>query len=117
MVEDFWDKLDSLDYIIEQRSVDIEFVDSKSFILRGEIVFINGWRLDFREFSSPDEHDYRFQLMDSGDEMVRRWDSAPHHEVETFPFHVHTPEGVEASEEKEAAEILEIVEDLVVEET
>lgn len=31
------------------------------------------------EFKSEDKHKYRFHLMNEGNEMVVRWDTAPHH--------------------------------------
>ena len=34
--------------------------------------------------------------MDPANQLIARWDSAPHHrEVATFPYHKHTPLGVE----------------------
>ena len=34
--------------------------------------------------------------MDAQDALIVRWDSAPHHKgLATFPFHKHTPSGLE----------------------
>jgi hypothetical protein len=108
------DRLESLSYLLSEQSLDFESVDSETSIIRGELVFVNGFRLDFREFESPDIHDYRFQLMDEDDDLVRRWDTARHHEeLENFPFHVHKPEEVESSEELTSTEILEKTEEIV----
>jgi hypothetical protein len=40
-----------------------------------------------------------------------RWDSAPHHkEITTFPFHLHTPEGVmECDKVNLIEEVIDIV--------
>jgi len=113
MIDSFDDKLSSLSYLIEKEVLDRDFIDEESFIIKGRLVFVNGWTLDFREFKAPDSHDYRFHLMDENNGLVRRWDSAPHHDVETSPFHVHIEDKVEPSKEKNMAEVLELVENLI----
>jgi hypothetical protein len=49
--------------------------------------------------------------MDAQDNLIVRWDSAPHHKnLETFPFHKHTPAGVE---EHGAITLLEAMDEVV----
>ncbi len=51
--------------------------------------------LDFRELVSAEHIGYRFHFMNGDNRLIKRWDSAPHHkEIASFPFHLHTPEGV-----------------------
>ncbi len=38
---------------------------------------------------------YRYHLMNEKQELLARWDNAPHHpELSTFPHHYHLPTGV-----------------------
>jgi len=40
--------------------------------------------------------DDKLREMDAQNNLIARWDSAPHHkELSTFPFHKHTPQGPE----------------------
>jgi hypothetical protein len=52
-------------------------------------------------------------FMDKDGEMIFRYDNAPHHEVSTFPYHKHLPEGVKESKEKRITEVLKEIEMLV----
>ena len=101
------DILGKFEDIIYSRSVDhTSYTDSE--LVEGELVFISGWRLEFMEFNSSEKHKYRFHLMDENDEMIERWDTAPHHdELDNFPFHRHTKEGLKPTEELKGTEILE----------
>lgn len=65
MIEKVRSRLDSLSYLIDEESLDVEFLDEESIIVSGRLIFVNGMKFDFREFRSPNEHDYRFHLMDS----------------------------------------------------
>ena len=53
---------------------------------------------------------YRYHWM-SENELVRRWDNAPHHRViETFPFHIHTKSEILPSKEVRLEDILKSIE-------
>lgn len=66
--------------------------------IQGEITFFEGSKLTFAQLFSGKPISYRFHLMDAQKTLIRRWDSAPHHrEFKTFPFHMHTPDGVFAA--------------------
>ena len=42
--------------------------------------------------------------------MIYRWDSAPHHkEIASFPFHLHTPEGVRECDKVNLIEVVDII--------
>lgn len=67
--------------------------------LKGQINFVDGSRLQFSEQLPIDRKKYRLHYMDADDRLLIRWDSAPHHkDMSTFPFHKHTPQGVEEHE-------------------
>lgn len=91
--------LDDLAYLIEEHDFDVEDVDTSTVILSGSLRFINEFRLCFMEYRGSEIHEYRFQFMNADDELIRRWDTAPHHKVKTAPHHVHTPERIESCNE------------------
>lgn len=68
--------------------------------LEGSITFTNNARLIFFEFwrqtnTSLERDKYRYHLMDSQNQLVFRYDNAPHHpQIATFPDHKHTPDGL-----------------------
>ena len=63
--------------------------------IKGHITFVDGSTLEFSE-QLPTEQKFRLHYMDAQNDLIARWDSAPHHkEVSTFPFHKHTSRGVE----------------------
>lgn len=113
MISQVRETLEELDYVIDEQDLSFERIDSSTVLLKGSIVFVDGSRLEFTEFESPDNHDYRFQFMNQDNDLIRRWDNSPHHDVETFPDHVHTGDGVKPSEEKYMPEILKLVEETV----
>lgn len=109
-------KLEELNYLITEQHFEVESVDPETTILRGHLRFINGSLLHFMEYTGPGTHDYRFQYMDENKNLIRRWDNAPHHhELSNYPFHVHTPEGVEPSSKIMLPEVLNKVEELLLE--
>jgi hypothetical protein len=114
MISRVREKLEELDYLIDEQEISFDRIDSSTFLIEGRIVFVDGSILEFIEYSSPENHDYRFQYMDDQKELFRRWDSSPHHEIENFPFHLHIDEEtVESSPEKNLVEVLDDVELLI----
>lgn len=65
--------------------------------IEGSVTFTNNARLVYFEFwrqtSAGLERDkYRYHLMDGQNQLVFRYDNAPHHpEIATFPDHKHLP--------------------------
>ena len=56
----------------------------------------------------------KFQFMNGNNRLIYRWDSAPHHkEITSFPFHLHTPEGVRECEKVNLIEVFEIIKALM----
>jgi hypothetical protein len=64
---------------------------------------INGSVLFFFEFveiqnNVPVLVKYKYQWQSPEGNLLKRWDNAPHHkEINTFPDHVHDPDGVSPS--------------------
>jgi len=78
-------------------NVDVEYeVKSRSIgIVHGILGMIDGSTLQFMELINIKRDKmirlkYRFHLMTVNDEMVFRYDNAPHHpEISTYPHHKH----------------------------
>lgn len=78
--------------------------------IQGRLTFIDGSSLTFSEQLPTSRRKYRLHYMDAAQQLVARWDSAPHYpDLPTFPHHKHTSEGVEASKPVTLLEILEEV--------
>lgn len=79
--------------------------------IEGSITFTDGSRLEFSEQLPTTRRKFRLHYMDAQGCLIVRWDSAPHHkDLDTFPFHKHTPAGIE---EHEAITLLETLDEVV----
>lgn len=91
-----------------QREIDTNL--DRGFI-KGYIAFTDGSRLEFSEQIPVERQRFRLHYMDADENLVVRWDSAPHHkDLATFPFHMHTPSGVV---EHSAITLLDALDDVV----
>jgi hypothetical protein len=76
----------------------------------GKVIFDNGFSLHFVEVMDVEigrKLKYRYHCMDAGQELLFRYDNAPHHpEVETFPHHKHNLGNIEASREPSLDSVL-----------
>jgi len=78
--------------------------------IQGHIAFVDGSRLAFAEQLPTTRQRFRLHYMDAQDNLIVRWDSAPHHkDLATFPFHKHTRSGVE---EHSAITLLEALDEV-----
>jgi len=87
--------------------------------IEGEILFIDNSRLVYFELYNSKESSiycekYRFQFMDSHNQLTFRYDNAPHHfELSSFPHHKHVPSGVIESNPLHFAKVLNEVESII----
>ena len=65
-------------------------------LIRGNVIFIDGSRLYIREFVeieiSIDRGKYSYQYINQNDDLIFRYDNAPHHQklnLSSFPHHKH----------------------------
>lgn len=71
--------------------------------VEGEIMFVDSSRLIFFEFlrqiaTGLNREKYRHHFMDASNQLLFRYDDAPHHPgIATFPHHKHLPTGVTES--------------------
>jgi hypothetical protein len=79
--------------------------------IKGRLVFLDGSTLDFSEQLPVGRTKFRLHYMDAENNLILRWDSAPHcRHLKTFPFHLHTLQGVE---EHPATTLLEALDRIV----
>lgn len=81
------------------------FIKGQIYCCDGSLLFIfQHFRLDGGHISLTD---YRYHFMNEMDQLVFRYDNAPHHgEVSTHPHHKHTPNGVQAADCPSLKELL-----------
>jgi hypothetical protein len=118
MIRDYFSevekKLEEIKWLIKKKTTEFNLVSEEMGIVKGKIVFVNNYALDFRELVSEEHTDYRVHFMNGNNRLIKRWDSAPHHkEITTFPFHVHTPEGVLECNKVNLIEVIDIAKALM----
>lgn len=106
----------AIEYAIQEfpdvRSVSIrkKIFNIKQGVISGSIIFENGYRLDFVEVKNADiksKVKYRYQYMDAANNLIFRYDNAPHHSgVETFPHHKHDRNKIRSANEPTLLDIL-----------
>jgi hypothetical protein len=88
---------------IRSYSLKKKVYNSKYGCIIGTILFEDGTRLDFMEVKNTDKPGkvkYRYHYMTSQQELIFRYDNAPHHpQLKTFPHHKHLPQGEQESGE------------------
>lgn len=89
--------------------------DADMAIIGGNITFKDGSVLHFKEVLTPETRHYRYHYTDKESILICRWDSAPHHKnIKTFPYHLHTAEGVKECKSVDLIDIMRSIEDMVV---
>jgi len=93
------EKLRLLKPLISLSSISIERRAPTRLVLRGTIVFIDGSKLTFLEYIVSEEEkleriSYRFHYTDRDNNLIFRYDNAPHHkELSSYPHHKHLADG------------------------
>lgn len=86
--------LDHLDWVEEYEVLDYRDWMG-GFYYRLVIRLRNHTTLFVREYVDETERTYFFHWQDQNNQMIVRWDNAPHHRyIPTFPHHKHTSDGV-----------------------
>lgn len=109
-------RIGELEWLTERISIDTEYdEDADVGMIGGSITFKDGSIFHFKEVVLGKNTQYRFHYMDERKNLISRWDSAPHHrELNTFPYHVHFPDGVKESKPVNLLHVLDKIEGLVV---
>ena len=109
-------RIGKLEWLIERVSIDTEYdEDADAGIIGGNITFKDGSIFHFKEVLLGKNRHYRFHYMDEGNNLISRWDTAPHHkDLKTFPYHVHLLDGVKESKRVTLLDVLDKIESVVV---
>jgi hypothetical protein len=109
-------RIGTLDWLIERVSIDTEYdEDADAGLIGGSITFKDGSIFHFKEVLVGKNRHYRFHYMDERNNLISRWDTAPHHkELKTFPYHVHLPDCVKESKRVTLLDVLDKIESDIV---
>ncbi len=109
-------RIEKLEWLIERVSIDTEYdEDADAGIIGGSITFKDGSIFHFKEVLLGENRHYRFHYMDERNNLIFRWDTAPHYKaLKTFPYHVHLPDGVKESKRIALIDVLDKIEAVIV---
>jgi hypothetical protein len=81
------------------------------FLRYCKIILSNFSSLYIKEIWKDDQLlKYSYYWLSANDNFILGWDNAPHHnEVESFPHHKHTADGVQPSEERNLPDVIEYI--------
>ncbi len=105
--------------IIAQFSISFDEIDVQIGYLKGKLEIIDGSVLYFIEFVEIKEEEakrlkYKYQWQYENGDLIERWDNVPHYpEVDTFPHHVHSVEGVFSSPMMDLKMVIDLVMDKI----
>lgn len=74
------------------------------------ISFIDSSQLLINEFASLKERKYSFHWQNNENELIIRWDNAPHHKnISTFPHHKHSNGEISPSNDISLEDVLSYI--------
>jgi hypothetical protein len=105
-------RIEKLEWLIKQVRINTEYdEDADAGIIGGSITFKDGSIFHFKEVLLGENRHYRFHYMDESNNLIFRWDTAPHYkDLKTFPYHIHLPDGVKESKRVTLIEVLDKIE-------
>jgi hypothetical protein len=81
-------RIAKLEWLLERVSIDTEYdEDAGAGIIGGSITFKDGSIFHFKEVLLAKNRHYRFHYMDERNNLISRWDNAPHHNDLNAPNH------------------------------
>ena len=106
--------------IVTHFSIDFDVIDTFVGYLKGTLVLIDGSVLHFMEFVEIKNDTailikYKYQWQFENGELINRWDNVPHHhEIATFPHHIHDHKCVSACSNMDLKAVTDIIMDKIV---
>lgn len=98
-------------------AIDLKFdftvVDVDRGFWKGMIRFKEGSELHLFEYAiiaekSTKVQSYRYHFQDDGENLIFRYDNAPHHsEIKTHPHHLHEPDGIHSTKHPELEDVFD----------
>lgn len=118
MIQDYFKKVQKLlgghQHIIENEALTTKTYTDTSGFIAGELHFVDESALDFIEVvdtNKSSKNKYKYHYMDKENEMIFRYDNAPHHrEISTFPHHKHINGAILESQEPDLQLVLNEIE-------
>ncbi|MFW6225148.1 MAG: toxin-antitoxin system TumE family protein [Bacteroidota bacterium] len=81
--------LENKSFIKEFQVLDFFYTNTARYF-KLKITFINKTVLFAREYVDAKERNYAYHWQDNDNNLICRWDNAPHHEhLRTYPHHLH----------------------------
>jgi len=113
MIETYFSELEALlrDFpTIRSYALTRKVYNLQQGFIGGKLVFENGHSLEFVEVINGEQVGkvkYRYQYMDEAQNLIFRYDNAPHYpDILSFPHHKHTPDRVVESQEPDLQAVL-----------
>ena len=100
------------DPLVENINVIRERIGNVEGFIQIKINLIHSKKLAIFEYYSLEKGltTYRYQLMDEKNNLIIRWDSAPHHpEISTSPYHLHKGDKIAESKKMNIQKLLAIL--------
>ena len=124
MIEEYFEAVKALLQSLplsQSPEVDYDYRDRETGFLKGDLVFKDGSRLDFREFVQVKlghpihRYMYAFQYMDAGGALIFRYDDTKHFpNLPAAPHHKHVGENdVIAADSPDLQSVLKEIEALI----
>lgn len=109
-------RVTKLEWLTDRVNIDTEYdEDADAGIIGGSITFKDGSIFHFKEVLLGEKSHYRFHYMDEQNNLISRWDTAPHYrDLKTFPYHVHLPDGIKESKQVTLIDVLDKIENIVI---
>lgn len=96
--------------IVQEFDVLSAMQDEDFYYLKIKSNIIDGSELHIKIYLSDTEYNYSFHWQKKSEELILRWDNAPHHSnIKTFPHHVHAGEGIDESYSITLKDVLRII--------
>ena len=103
--------------IVSASSIQLDKRTNRSGLIRGDLFFLDGSRLYFRELLDIEDTVvrlmYSYHYQDSAARLIFRYDDTPHHgDINSFPHHKHIEQenNVVASKQPGLADVLDEIE-------
>ena len=107
---DFLKLLNQQSFIVDYTVLDNRKWDT-GFYYKIKAIIIDNSNFFASEYQDTLSREYSFHWQSPDNELIIRWDNAPHHKsLATFPHHKHLPDTIEESQEMTLQEALKFIE-------
>ena len=96
--------------VIRSYALSKKVYNNQQGMIGGRIIFEDESSLEFLEVVDTEQENklkYRYHYMDGSQKLIFRYDNAPHRpQINSFPHHKHTGQGVQVSQEPSLSVVL-----------